>query len=101
MKKLFAAMIVAALAFGVAACGDKKADDAKKADAPAAETSPETDEPAPYVHVRAGLDALIDRKSFYRLVDQAVVEQGAGRAELGVWSGSTFFAFRPAEGLVP
>jgi hypothetical protein len=26
-------------------------------------------EPSPYVHVRAGLEALIDRKSFYRLVD--------------------------------
>jgi uncharacterized protein len=29
----------------------------------------DTGEPSPYVHVRAGLDALIDRKSFYRLVD--------------------------------
>lgn len=27
--------------------------------------------PRPYVHVRGGLDALIDRKTFYRLVDAA------------------------------
>lgn len=27
--------------------------------------------PRPYVHVRRGLDALIDRKTFYRLVDAA------------------------------
>lgn len=30
---------------------------------------PETGEPAPYVHIRRGLEALIDRKSFYRLVE--------------------------------
>lgn len=28
-------------------------------------------EPRPYVHVRRGLDALIDRKTFYRLVEAA------------------------------
>ena len=28
-----------------------------------------TDEPAPYIHIRNGLDALIDRKTFYRLID--------------------------------
>ncbi len=27
--------------------------------------------PRPYVHVRGGLDALIDRKTFYRLIDAA------------------------------
>ena len=27
--------------------------------------------PRPYVHVRGGLDALIDRKTFYRLVEAA------------------------------
>ncbi|MBV0891646.1 DUF1285 domain-containing protein [Paracoccus sp. Z118] len=30
--------------------------------------------PRPYVHVRRGLDALIDRKTFYRLVDAAQVD---------------------------
>ncbi len=29
----------------------------------------QTGEPSPYVMVRAGLEALIDRKSFYRLVE--------------------------------
>lgn len=37
--------------------------------------------PRPYVHVRAGLDALIDRKTFYRLVDAAQPD-GAGRLRL-------------------
>ena len=33
------------------------------------ERDPETGEPSPYVLIRANLEALIDRKSFYRLVD--------------------------------
>jgi len=37
---------------------------------------PETGEPSPYIHIRRGLEALIDRKSFYRLVDMAEVEGG-------------------------
>jgi len=49
-------------------------------------------EPSPYVHVRAGLEALIDRKSFYRLVDLGAVVDG----QFGVWSGGAFFAFMPA-----
>ncbi len=53
---------------------------------------PATGEPAPYVHVRRGLEARIDRKSFYRLVDLAAEEAG----ELGVWSGGRFFGFMPA-----
>ncbi len=48
---------------------------------------PESGEPAPYVHVRAGLEALIDRKSFYRLVDLGVHHDGW----FGLWSGGTFF----------
>jgi len=28
-----------------------------------------TGEPSPYIHIRRGLEALIDRKSFYRLAD--------------------------------
>jgi uncharacterized protein len=32
------------------------------------------DEPRPYVHVRDGLHALINRAVFYRLVDQALAE---------------------------
>lgn len=36
------------------------------------------DEPRPYLHVRGGLDALIDRKTFYRLADLAETD-AAGR----------------------
>jgi len=52
----------------------------------------ETGEPAPYVNVRARLDALIDRKSFYRLVDIGSVEGDW----FGVRSGGRFFALAPA-----
>jgi hypothetical protein len=57
---------------------------------------PGTGEPAPYVMVRAGLEALIDRKSFYRLVDIAVEHDEDGVTQLGVWSEGRFFAFIPA-----
>ncbi|MDB6178869.1 DUF1285 domain-containing protein [Paracoccus sp. Z330] len=46
-------------------------------------------EPRPYVHVRAGLEALIDRKTFYRLAAAAETGQD-GRA--GVRSHDQFFA---------
>ena len=41
---------------------------------------PQTGEPSPYVLVRANLEALIDRKSFYRLVDlgEHAAHEGAG-----------------------
>jgi uncharacterized protein len=57
---------------------------------------PQTGEPAPYLHVRAGLEALIDRKSFYRLVEIAEVHEAAGTPYLGVWSSGAFFPFIPA-----
>lgn len=38
------------------------------------EEHPETGEPSPYIHIRRGLEALIDRKSFYRLADLSAVE---------------------------
>jgi hypothetical protein len=53
---------------------------------------PLTGEPAPYVHVRAGLEALIDRKSFYRLVELGRDHGG----QFGVWSGGAFFPFIPS-----
>ncbi|MDC0737614.1 DUF1285 domain-containing protein [Cognatishimia sp. SS12] len=43
--------------------------------------------PAPYVMVRNGLQALIDRKTFYRLMDCATEEDGW----LGIYSGGAFF----------
>ncbi|MCG7521137.1 DUF1285 domain-containing protein [Ruegeria sp. Ofav3-42] len=48
---------------------------------------PETDEPSLYVLVRANLEARIDRKSFYRLVDIATHKDGW----FGVWSSGQFF----------
>ena len=50
------------------------------------------DTPRPYVHVRAGLEALIDRKTFYRLADAAQVGTD-GRAVIR--SGGRDFALEP------
>lgn len=54
-------------------------------------TDPVTQEPSPYVHVRANLEALIHRNVFYQLVELAVVREIDGRRWLGVWSGGEFF----------
>ncbi len=56
---------------------------------------PETGEPSPYVHVRRGLEALIDRKSFYRLVEIGAEQDGW----FGLWSGGAFFRIIPASEL--
>jgi len=52
---------------------------------------PETDEPSPYVLVRANLEALIDRKSFYRLVELGEHHLHDGISWFGLWSGGVFF----------
>ncbi|MBV2359599.1 DUF1285 domain-containing protein [Thalassococcus sp. CAU 1522] len=59
------------------------------------ERDAETGEPSPYVHVRAGLEALIDRKSFYRLVDRGAHHDGW----FGVWSSGVFFRIIPSDEL--
>jgi len=59
------------------------------------EIDPETDEPSPYVMVRAGLEARIDRKSFYRMVEMGI-EKGSW---FGVYSGGAFFPLIKAEQL--
>ncbi len=59
------------------------------------ERDPETGEPSPYVHVRAGLEALIDRKSYYRLVDIGVNEEVDGERWFGLHSGGQFFPIIP------
>jgi hypothetical protein len=56
-------------------------------------------EPAPYVMVRRGLEALIDRKSFYRLVDLGAIETVDGTDQFGLWSGGVFFPVLPADEL--
>lgn len=53
---------------------------------------PRTEEPAPYLHIRRDLWALIDRKSFYRLVELGRIEGEA----FGVHSGGMFFVIAPA-----
>lgn len=57
------------------------------------ERDPETGEPAPYILVRADLEALIDRKSFYRLVEIGAQHDGW----FGLWSGGRFFPVAPSE----
>ena len=57
---------------------------------------PETGEPSPYVHVRRGLEALIDRKSFYRLVDIGEHREVGGERWFGLRSGGQFFAIIPS-----
>jgi hypothetical protein len=57
---------------------------------------PETGEPSPYVMVRAGLEALIDRKTFYRLVDLGTHREVDGAGWFGLWSGGTFFPIIPS-----
>ena len=52
-----------------------------------------TGEPAPYVHVRARLEALINRAVFYDLVELGVEENHEGATWFGVWSGGIFFPF--------
>lgn len=55
-------------------------------------------EPSPYILVRDGLEALINRATFYRLVDFAVerAEPGTDNRVLGVWSKDRFFPLGPA-----
>ncbi|WP_375260485.1 DUF1285 domain-containing protein [Palleronia sp.] len=55
----------------------------------------ESGEPSPYVMVRRGLEARIDRKSFYRLVDRGEVEGDW----FGVRSAGVFFPIVPADEL--
>ena len=55
----------------------------------------ETGEPSPYVLVRAELEALIDRKSFYRLVELGVHLDGW----FGLWSSGKFFGVIPSADL--
>ncbi|UWQ98771.1 DUF1285 domain-containing protein [Rhodobacteraceae bacterium S2214] len=57
---------------------------------------PETGEPSPYVLIRANLEALIDRKSFYRLVDLGEEDLVDGVIWFGVRSHDVFFPIIPA-----
>jgi len=56
------------------------------------ERDPKAGEPSPYVLIRRNLEALIDRKSFYRLVDLGEHQDGW----FGVRSGESFFPIIPS-----
>jgi hypothetical protein len=49
--------------------------------------------PRPYLHVRAGLEALVNRPVFYQLADLALDEAAQPP---GLWSDGAFFPFMPA-----
>ena len=55
-----------------------------------------TGEPSPYVMIRAGLEARIDRKSFYRMIDLCSEEMHDGALWFGLRAGGAFFAIIPA-----
>jgi hypothetical protein len=57
---------------------------------------PATGEPSPYVHVRANLEALIDRKTFYRLIELGAHEERDGQSWFGLWSAGSFFPVIPS-----
>ncbi|MBE1285151.1 MAG: DUF1285 domain-containing protein [Rhodobacteraceae bacterium] len=56
---------------------------------------PDTGEPSPYILIRRNLEALIDRKSFYRLVDLGEEKDGW----FGVRSAGTFFPIMAVDAL--
>lgn len=59
------------------------------------EIDPETDEPAPYLHVRARLEAKLGRAVFYELVEYGSEHDGF----FGVWSDGVFFPMMEADRL--
>ncbi len=63
------------------------------------ERNPTTGEPAPYVMIRSGLEALIDRKSFLRLAELGVHEERDDGRWFGLWSGGVFFPVIPSREL--
>lgn len=60
---------------------------------------PVSGEPSPYVHIRAGLEALIDRKTFYRLVERGKHHSHEDQTWFGLWSAGTFFPVIPSDEL--
>ncbi|HQU67992.1 MAG TPA: DUF1285 domain-containing protein [Albidovulum sp.] len=60
---------------------------------------PKTGEPSPYVLIRRNLEALIDRKTFYRLIELGAHHEVAGISWFGLWSGGEFFPVIPSADL--
>ncbi len=63
------------------------------------ERNPATGEPSPYILIRADLWALIDRKSFYRMIDLGCHERHDGQDWFGIWSSGQFFPVIPSSEL--
>ena len=59
----------------------------------------ETGEPSPYILIRPGLEARIDRKSFYRMVDLGCHAPVNGESWFGIWSAGQFFSMIPSNEL--
>lgn len=62
---------------------------------------PKSREPRPYITVRPGLEARINRAVFYELVALAEPETVDGRKVIGVWSEGVFFPIDDAPDEVP
>ncbi|GAB4520214.1 MAG: DUF1285 domain-containing protein [Parvularculaceae bacterium] len=63
------------------------------------EFAPQSEEPAPYIHIRRGLEARIARAVYYDLVALGTREIHDDQEMFGVWSGGVFFPFAPAADL--
>lgn len=64
------------------------------------DTDPASGEPRPYVRVRPGLEARVNRPVFYHLVSLAVPD-AADPDRLGVWSRGMFFPLGSLDGAAP
>jgi hypothetical protein len=62
------------------------------------ETDPETGEPAPYLHVRRGLEARLTRPVFYELVEMAEPREGPDGRRWGVSSNGAWVPVAPPSG---
>lgn len=60
-------------------------------------SDPETGEPAPYLHVRRGLEARLTRPVFYELAEMAEPRDTAEGRVFGVGSNGAWFPVAPAE----
>jgi hypothetical protein len=58
-------------------------------------------QPRPYLHVRRGLEALINRPVFYDLVEMAEERATAAGPQLGVASDGAWFPVGPAGAHLP
>jgi len=61
------------------------------------EIDPDTQQPSPYIHIRADLEAKIVRSVFYDLVELGEERETDGVMTFGIWSGGVFFPVAPAD----